>query len=82
MAPATRRIVLTFDNFSDYFPSDYAESLVRGLTARGLDPGDPLVTEFRAWVDARADRPPGTEFVLDPAEAALLLEHVAGWRED
>ena len=41
MAGTTRRIVLTFDHFSDYFPSDDAESQVRGLTARegGPAPG-------------------------------------------
>jgi len=82
MVPTERRVVLTFDNFADYFPPDYAESLVRGRTARGLDPDDPLVAQFRTWVDARADRPPGAAFVLTPAEAALILEHVAGWRDD
>jgi hypothetical protein len=84
MAGTTERIVRTWDNFADYFPFDFPGSLVAGLKFRegGIGPEDPLVTLFRAWLDAQADRPPGRDFDLRPSEAAIILEHLAGWRDD
>jgi hypothetical protein len=43
-------IVLTDDNWADYFPFDYPESLVRGLAISegGIDRDGPAVTRLLA----------------------------------
>jgi hypothetical protein len=62
-------------------PLDFAESLVRGVVKRDLDAGDALVRQLREWVESYADHP-GARFTVSPFDAELILEYVAGWRED
>ena len=79
--PQTRRIIaLTFEDFTDHFPLDFAKSLVRNLPRRdGIDPGGPLVTRFREWVASQSDQSPDVLYVLTRTDAVLILEHAAGW---
>jgi hypothetical protein len=81
MAVTKRRIVLTPDNYPDYLPCEYPESLLDGkkVGEGGIDPQDPLVEQFCAWVNAKNARSKRREYVLTRSEASNILEWLAGW---
>jgi hypothetical protein len=81
MAVTKRRIVLTPDNYPDYLPCEYPESLLDGkeVGEGGIDPHDPLVEQFCAWVAAESKRSKRREYVLSRSEASNILEWLAGW---
>ena len=76
-----RRIVLTDDNWADYFPLDYPESLVLGLRVGegGIDRDSSVVTRLLAWVARECGRSPDARYDMSRHDAAVLLELLAGW---
>jgi hypothetical protein len=76
-----RRIVLTDDNWADYFPLDYPESLVLGLRVEegGIDRDSAVVTRLLAWVARESGRSPDVRYDMSQHDAAVLLEVLAGW---
>jgi hypothetical protein len=81
---AKRRVRLDYDNVSDYFPPEDLEKLVGGLnvTKAGVPPHGRAVGKFMTWLNARNAEASDVEYVCTPSDAALILEHVAGVRED
>jgi hypothetical protein len=81
MAVTKRRIVLTPDNYPDYLPFAYPESLLDGYVVGegGIDPRSPIVEQFCAWVNAKSARSKRREYVLSRSEASNILEWLAGW---
>ena len=80
---AKKRIALDFDNFADYFPDARAAALVEGKAfPDGIDPDNPVVTEFLAWLGKHNAHSAAVEYTCSRFDAALILEHVAGLRND
>ena len=79
--PKKRQVALTDGNFADYFPWDYPESLVDGLTIceGSLDRADPIVTEFLVWLANQNAQSPDLEYTCTRHDAAVILELAAGW---
>jgi hypothetical protein len=77
----TKTFTLTDDNWADYLPFDYPESLVEGLTIGegGIDRDDAVVTRLLAWVARKAARSPDTRYTMSRHDAAVLLNLAAGW---
>jgi hypothetical protein len=76
-----RRIVLTDDNWADYFALDYPESLVAGMAVGegGIDRECQVVRRLLAWVARESGRSPDTHYEMSRHDAAVLLEQLAGW---
>jgi len=92
---AERRVRLTFDNVADYFDDGEVRRLLVGVTVdpgQGIPPDSPVVRRFLEWLRARnaeseeeveyVCQEEDVEFVCSPYEAALILEHVGGHRND
>jgi hypothetical protein len=81
MAAVKNRIILTDDNWADYFPMDYPEALVQGMTIGedGVDRDSVVVTRLLVWVVRESGRSPDTHFEMSRHDAAVLLEQFAGW---
>jgi hypothetical protein len=81
MTAEKRTVTLTDDNWGDYFPFDYPESLVEGLAIGegGIDRDGPAVTRLLAWVAREGGRSPDTRYAMSRHDAAVLLELAAGW---
>ena len=81
MGMPKKRFELTDDNFADYFPWDYVESLVDGLTIGegGIDVAGPEVTQLLAWVANQSAQSPDTEYTCTRHDARMILELAAGW---
>jgi hypothetical protein len=54
------------DNWADYFPDDYPEKLVEGLTVGegGIDRDDSIVTRLLAWVARASGRSKDTRYEM------------------
>jgi hypothetical protein len=81
MEAVKKRIVVTDDNWADYFDLDYPESLVFGLKMGegGIDRESRVVTRLLAWVARESGRSPDLHFEMSRHDAAVLLEQLAGW---
>jgi hypothetical protein len=81
MADPKRLVVLTDDNWADYFPFDYPESLVAGLQvpSDGIDRESKVVTRLLAWVALQSSQSPDTRYEMSRHDAAVVLELAAGW---
>jgi hypothetical protein len=81
MGAVKRCIVLTDDNWADYLSLDYPEALVQGMTIGegGIERDSSVVTRLLAWVARESGRSPDTHYEMSRHDAAVLLEHVAGW---
>jgi hypothetical protein len=78
-----RLVVLTDDNWADYFPFDYPESLVTGLPipSAGIDRESKIVTRLLAWVALQSGQSADTRYEISRHDAAVVLE-LAGGRAD
>jgi hypothetical protein len=76
-----RLVVLTDDNGADYFPFDYAESLVQGLAISedGIERESKVVTRLLAWAALQSGQSADTRFEMSRHGAAVVLELAAGW---
>jgi hypothetical protein len=76
-----RVIELTDDNWADYFPFDYPESLVQGLEIGegGIDRESKVVTRLLAWVGLQSGQSPDTQYEMTRHDAAVVLEMAANW---
>jgi hypothetical protein len=81
MNTAKSHIVLTDDNWADYLPTDYPESLIAGLTIGecGIDRDGPAVTRLLAWLARESGQSPDVRYGMSRHDAAVLLELLAGW---
>jgi hypothetical protein len=81
MSTPKRTIKLDDDNWPDYFPDDYPSSLVEGFKVPegGIDRDDPIVTKLLAWVARESGRSKDVRYEMTRHDAAVLLEHLAGW---
>jgi hypothetical protein len=79
-----RLVILTDDNWADYFPFDYPDSLVTGLQipSDGIDVYDKVVTRLLAWVAMQSGQSPDTRYEMSRHDAAVVLELAAGWDYD
>ena len=84
MGTAKQRIRLTRDNVEDYLDLSDLEDLVGRLAIGpgGVPPHGRAVGKFLEWLNARNAGSSVAEYVCSPADAAAILEHVAGVRED
>ncbi len=75
------RVVLTDDNWADYFSLDYAESLVRGLAVGegGIGRDSGAVELLLEWVAERSRQSRTRHYEMSRHDAAVLLEMLAGW---
>jgi hypothetical protein len=81
MSTVKKRVILTDDNWADYFSFDYPEALVRGLMIGegGIDRYSSIVTKLLVWVVRESGRSPDTHYEISRHDAAVLLEQMAGW---
>jgi hypothetical protein len=81
MVTEKRTINLTDDNWADYLPDDYPASLVEGLAIGddGIERDGAIVTKLLAWLARASGRSTNTRFEMTRHDAAVLLEHLAGW---
>jgi hypothetical protein len=84
MSTSKRRVKLDYDNVLDYFPLGDLKVLVGRLKvgAGRIAPSGPAVGTFFTWLNARNAETADTEYTCTPVEAALILEHVGGFRQD
>jgi hypothetical protein len=75
-----RLVVLTDDNWADYFPFDYPESSVAGLQipCDGIDRESKVVTSLLAWVAMQSGQSADTRFEMSRHDAGVVLELAAG----
>jgi hypothetical protein len=80
MATAKQRIRLTRDNVEDYLDLSDLEQLVGRLAIDpgGVTPHGRAVGKFLKWLNARNAGSSIVEYYCTPADAAAILEHVAG----
>jgi hypothetical protein len=78
---AKRLIVLTDDNWADYFPFDYPESLMQGVEIpdEGIDREDNHVTRLLAWVALQSGKSSDVRYEMSRHDAAATLQQAAGW---
>jgi hypothetical protein len=84
VAAKKRRVNLDYDNVHDFFDPKELEPLLDGVTVGddGIPQESPVVRRLLRffWDASAAD--PDHEFYCTPFEAVLILEHLAGVRED
>jgi len=75
-------IRLTCDNFAEHLSTDYAESLVDGITipADGIALDDWIVTKFLVWVARESERLPDARYEISRHVAAVLVERLVARR--
>jgi hypothetical protein len=75
-----RLVKLDDDNWADYFPFDYPDSLVAGLQipSDGIDVDDKVVTRLLAWVAMQSGQSPDTRYEMSRHDAAVVLNQAAG----
>jgi transcriptional regulator with XRE-family HTH domain len=80
--PAKRTIRLTADSFATHVPTDYASSLVEGLTIPedGLDYDDWIVSKLLAWLALQSEKSSDVRYEMSRHVAAILLERLARGR--
>jgi hypothetical protein len=80
MNDAKRTIHLTDDNWADYLPTDYAESLVASIEiGEGcMDRDGPLVAKLLEWLARKNELSPDVRYSMTRHDAAVLLEQLAG----
>jgi hypothetical protein len=74
-------VVLTDDNWADYFPFDYPESLVQGLEIgeNGIGRDSKVVTRLLALVALQSGQSADTRYETSRHDAAVVLELAVGW---
>src|SRR5262245_7637683 len=74
-----RTIRLTADNFAAHLSTDYAASLVKGLTVPedGIDYEDWIVSKLLAWVGLQSDKSRDAHYEMSRHVAAIVLERLA-----
>jgi hypothetical protein len=84
MATNKRRVNLDYDNVADYFDDGELEPLLDGETIGegGVPQDSPAVRRLLRFFGDASALDPDHEFFCTPYEAALILEHLAGVRED
>lgn len=81
MTEVKRLIVLTDDNWADYFRFDYPESLVAGIEIPddGFDPESKVATRLLAWIAMQSGTSSEFRFEMSRHDAAVVLNLAAGW---
>jgi hypothetical protein len=84
MNPGKRRVRLTHDNIDDHIDLSDLESLVGRLNIGpgGVTPHGRAVAAFFTWLNARNAASSTVEYYCTPFDAKLILEHLAGVRDD
>jgi len=79
MSSPRRTITLTADNFCDYLPTDYAESLVTdfAIGPGGIGAGDAIVDKFRAWLAWESSWALDVWYEMSRPDAAAFLQVIA-----
>jgi hypothetical protein len=84
MNPGKQRVRLNRDNVDDHIDLSELEALVGKLNIGpgGVAPHGRAVAAFFIWLNARNAGSSSVEYYCTPSDAAMILEHVAGVRED
>jgi hypothetical protein len=75
-----RLVVLTDDNWRDYFAFIMPATIIDGLTipANGIDRDGPEVNRLLAWVALQSGQSPDTRYEMSRHDAAVVLDLAAG----
>jgi hypothetical protein len=81
MAEPQRLIVLTDDNWRDYFQFIVPATIIDGFTipVNGIDRDGPEVTRLLAWVALQSSKSPDARYEMSRHDAAVVLELAAAW---
>jgi hypothetical protein len=84
MSTTKRRVRLDHDNLEDHIDLSDLEGLVGGLNIGpgGVSPHGRAVAAFFNWLNARNAGSLTVEYYCTPGDSALILERLAGVRDD
>jgi hypothetical protein len=84
MSTNKRRVRLDHDNIDDHIDASDLEALVGRLNlgAGCVTPHGRAVAAFFTWLNARNAGSSTVEYYCTPADAAQILAHLAGDRDD